>query len=62
MVADSGGDVVVAGVAECAEGEVAKAGHRPGRGAGVHARGVLGIGGVANVVDLVLDASVTPYP
>jgi hypothetical protein len=49
-------------VREGADGKVAQAGHGPGCVAGAHAGGVLGVGGVADVVDLVLDAPVAADP
>jgi hypothetical protein len=46
------------GPAEHADGEVAQAGHHVGAGAGANLGGVLGEGGVADVVQAVLDRPV----
>ena len=58
VAAQRGGDVVAAVEAQDADGEVAQAGHGPWGGAGADLAGVLGEGGVADVVQR-LDAPVT---
>src|SRR6266545_2952741 len=61
VAAQRGGDVAVAVGPEDADGEVAQAGHGSGGGAGADLGGVLGEGGVADVVQR-LDAPVAPDP
>jgi hypothetical protein len=50
VAAQRGGDVVVTMPPEGGDGEVAQAGHGAGRGAAAELGGVLGEGGVADVV------------
>ena len=50
VVAQRGGEVAVAAEAQDADGQVAQAGHGPGGVAGADLAGVLGEGGVADVV------------
>src|SRR4029453_17104405 len=61
VAAQRGGDVVVAAGVQDADGQVAQAGHGPGGGAGADLGGVLGKGGIAEVVQR-LDAPVTSDP
>src|SRR6266511_176947 len=61
VAAQRGGDVAVAAGVEDADGEVAQAGHGPGGVAGADLGGVLGEGGVADVVQR-LDAPVAADP
>src|SRR5262245_41243602 len=58
VVSQGGGEVHRPGAAQRADGQVAQAGHDVGAGAGSDPRGVLGKGGVANVVQAVLDRPV----
>jgi hypothetical protein len=50
VAAQGGGDVASAVEAQDRDGEVAQAGHGPGGGVGADLGGVLGVGGVADVV------------
>ncbi|MGC0344046.1 hypothetical protein RKD20_009080 [Streptomyces sp. SLBN-8D4] len=56
MVAESSGDVRPVGESENADGQVAQGCHGTWSGAGAYAGGVLGVRGVLDVVDLVLDS------
>jgi hypothetical protein len=58
VVAQGGGEVDRSGVAQRADGEVARAGHGVWAGAGAQLGAVLGEGGVAEVVQAVLDRPV----
>ena len=61
VAAQRGGDVAVTVPPQDADGEIAQAGHGAGGGAGPDLGGVLGEGGVAEVVQR-LDAPVAPDP
>src|SRR4029450_3609484 len=61
IAAQRGGDVAVTVGAQDADGEIAQAGHGAGGGAGSDLGGVLGEGGVAEVVQR-LDAPVASNP
>lgn len=58
VVVESSGDVRLVGESESADGQVAQGCHGTWSGAGAYAGGVLGVRGVPDVVDLVLDAPV----
>jgi hypothetical protein len=60
VVTEGSGKVDGPGAAEHADGEVAQAGHDVGAGAGANLGGVLGEGGVAEVVQAVLAAGPAP--